>query len=95
MRIFFTAASIVILSVGCASGSGGVVQIGPDMYMLGGQGNYTDLSGSAVKARFFQEAARYCAAKNRVMQPLASTGQDAGIGTYASAEVQFRCTPKS
>jgi hypothetical protein len=38
--------------VGCAGmGSGGVVPIGPDMYMLGGLGEFTDFSSSAVKAR--------------------------------------------
>lgn len=77
--------------VGCATGTDGVVQMGPDMYMIGGQGQFTDFSGSAVKARFYQDAAKYCQAKNRVMLPLNSTGQDSGLGTYASAEVQFRC----
>ena len=79
--------------VGCATGTDGVVQMGPDMYMIGGQGKFTDFSGSAVKARFYQDAAKHCQAKNRVMLPMSSTGQDSGFGTYASAEVQFRCVP--
>ena len=78
---------------GCATGTDGVVQMGPDMYMIGGHGKFTDYSGSAVKARFYQDAAKYCQAKNRVMLPVNSTGQDSGFGTYASAEVQFRCVP--
>jgi hypothetical protein len=64
------------------------------MYMLGGQGQFTDFSGSAVKARFFQQAAAYCQSKNRVMVPMNSTSRDSGFGTYASAEVQFRCVPE-
>lgn len=83
--------ALVVLVAGCATGTDGVVQMGPDMYMIGGQGKFTDYSGSAVKARFYQDAAKYCQAKNRVMLPANSTGQDAGFGTYASAEVQFRC----
>lgn len=76
---------------GCATGTDGVVNIGPDLYMIGGQGRFTDFSSSAVKARFFEQAQQYCAQNNRVMQPINSTGQDSGIGTYASAEVQFKC----
>ena len=79
------------LVAGCATGTDGPVEIGPDMYMIGGHGKYTDFSGSAVKARFYQDASQYCRGKNRVMLPVNSTGQDSGFGTYASAEVQFRC----
>lgn len=66
-------------------------ELGPDMYMIGGLGNFTDFSASAVKARMFQQAAKYCADQGRVMSPMASTGKDSGYGTYASAEVLFRC----
>lgn len=65
--------------------------MGPDMYMVGGHGNFTDFSGSAVKARFYKDAAKFCTDKNRAMLPVNSTGQDSGYGTYASAEIQFRC----
>lgn len=78
----------------CATGTNGPVQIGPDTYMLGGHGRYIDTSGSVVKARFFEEAGSYCLKKNRVMVPVASTGQDSGFGSYASAEVQFRCVSR-
>jgi hypothetical protein len=73
------------------TGTKGVVPIGPDLYMIGGLGRFTDYSSSAVKARFFQDAAKFCASKNQVMRPVNSVGQDSGIGTYASAEVQFTC----
>lgn len=47
--------SLVMLAttalLGCATtGTDGVVPIGPDMYMVGGLGNFTDFSSSAVKA---------------------------------------------
>lgn len=82
-------------TAGCATGTDGAVQIGPDLYMIGGQGKFTDFSGSAVKARFFQEAAAFCQKKDRIMMPVNSTGQDSGMATYASAEVQFRCLEKN
>ncbi len=81
----------MLLTACATTGTNGAVSIGPDMYMIGGQGNFTDFSGSAVKARQFQEASQFCEAKNRIMMPVKSTGQDALSGAYASAEVQFRC----
>jgi hypothetical protein len=86
--------SILCIAViaGCATtGTDGAVAIGPDMYMIGGQGNFTDLSGSAVKARFFQRASKFCADRGQTMVPMNSTAQDSLAGTYASAEVQFKC----
>jgi hypothetical protein len=91
---FATTIAIVVacLSSGCATtGTDGIVSIGPDLYMTGGLGRFTDFSSSAVKARFFQDASKYCIDKGRVMQPVNSTGKDSGLGTYASAEIQFRC----
>ena len=79
---------------GCATGTDGPVPIGGDAYMIGGLGQFTDYSSSAVKARFFQQGSKFCADKGMDMQPLNSTGKDSGYGTYASAEVQFRCTAK-
>ncbi len=81
-----------LLLAGCATTStDGVVKIGQDQYMIGTQGNFSDYSGSAVKARLYQQGAEYCASKGRQITPIASTGQDAAFATYASAEIQFRC----
>jgi hypothetical protein len=80
---------------GCATtGTDGVVKIGPDMYMLGGQGKFSDFSSSWVKARLYQDGAKFCEQQGKVMVPINSTGQDSGYGTYASAEIQFRCVGK-
>lgn len=83
--------------VGCAStntGSGGVVSIGPDTYMLGGLGGFFDYSSSGVKTQMIQRAGEFCAEKGRNMVLVNSTGVDSGYAKYASAEVQFRCDPK-
>ncbi len=83
-----------LLLAGCATtGTDGVVEIGPNLYMVGGLGKFTDFSSSGVKARLYQDASKYCADKGRVASPLNSTGKDSGLGTYASAEIQFRCVP--
>lgn len=92
MKYLITVVSAVVLTA-CATGTDGVVEIGPNTYMVGGQGGMFDYSSSAVKARFYKEASKYCADKGMTMVPLNSTGQDAAMAQYASAEVQFRCVP--
>lgn len=88
--LFFS--SIALLLVGCATtGTGGPVSIGPDMYMIGGQGNFFDLAGSTTKARFYKEAGDFCTSKGKQILPINSSAKDAGNGQYATAEVQFYC----
>lgn len=85
---------ISLLTSGCyTTGTGGVVQIGPDTYMVGSLGKFTDFSGSAVKARLYKQAEEFCKSKGGVMVPINSTAKDSGMGTYASAEIQFMCLP--
>lgn len=95
----FTMVGLAILSClvmgGCATtGTDGIVEIGPNTYMLGRLGGFTDYSGSAVKARLYAEGAKFCSAKNMVMVPFGSSGQDAAVAQYASAEIQFKCVNK-
>jgi hypothetical protein len=94
LQFLTTFVGIVVCICGCATtGTNGVVQIGPDTYMIGGLGQFTDFSGSAVKARLYQQAAEFCRSKGGVMVPLNSTGQDSKPYQYASAEIQFKCVP--
>ena len=95
----FAVVGLAILSClvmgGCGTtGTGGVVEIGPNTYMLGRLGGFTDFSGSAVKARLYAEAKEFCSAKNMVMVPYSSRGQDSAPYQYASAEIQFKCENK-
>ena len=62
--------------------------------MIGGLGGGLDFSATTVKAKFYKEANEFCAGKGQEMIPLNSSGKDSGFGTYASAEVQFKCVPK-
>jgi hypothetical protein len=94
LRSLPTVVGIVVCIYGCATtGTNGVVQIGPDTYMIGGLGKFTDFSGSAVKARLYQQASEFCRSKGGVMVPLNSTAEDSKPNQYASAEIQFKCVP--
>ena len=59
--------------------------------MIGNFGRFTYFSGSAVKARLIKQAEYFCKKKGGVMVLINSTGKDSGMGTYASAEIQFLC----
>jgi hypothetical protein len=87
--------AVSALMSGCAPmGSGGVVEIGPNTYMLGRMGSFFDFSSSAVKAQLYAEGAKFCSAKNMVMTPYGSSGKDSAPYQYASAEIQFQCIKK-
>lgn len=90
MRAIFWVSMISAAAlVGC--GTTGVVPIGNGIYMSSKMGGMTDWNGGVVKAELFKEAAAYCAKLGKQPIPVSSTSQDAGMATYASAEVQFRC----
>ena len=96
-RLVITGLAIMVCLVmnGCATtGTDGVVEIGPNTYMLGRLGGPFDYSGSAVKARLYPEAKEFCSAKNMVMIPYNSTKKDSALAQYASAEIQFKCVNK-
>jgi hypothetical protein len=85
----------VMMLTGCAATkTGGPVKIGEDTYMMGGLGGAFDHSGSVVKAKYIKQAADHCAGMGRDIRLLNSTGLDATMTAYASAEVQYRCVPR-
>ena len=85
--------SVVLLS-GCGTtGTDGIVEIAPNLYMYGGLGSFFDFSSAGTKAKLYQDAAKFCTAKNLVVSPVSDSGRDSGYGTYASAEIKFRCVP--
>jgi len=86
LMVTLTAAGVT----GCGGGSG-IVQISDDTYMHSKLGGAFTVSGSAVKAELYKEASEFCVAKGKKLIPLNSTSQDSGLGTYASAEIQFKC----
>jgi len=83
------------LLAGCGTtGTDGIVEISPNLYMHGGLGSFTDFSSAGVKAKLYKDAGTFCSAKGLVVSPVSDTGRDSGAGTYASAEIKFRCIPK-
>jgi len=83
---------VTVVLCGCATtGTNGVVQVSPGLYMVGGLGTPFDHSGTALKVRYFQDASKYCAQQGQVISPVSSTAQDSRLFDYASAEVQFKC----
>lgn len=82
-------------TVGCATSSDGVVQIGPDLYMIGGPGNFTDFSGSRVKGGLYLVAGKYCSDRGKTISTLSETSRDSGFARYASAEIHFTCLAPS
>lgn len=90
MHKFITPAALisVVLIAGCATDSGGIVQIGTDTYKVGGAGRFADYSSSAIKSRLYEDAYKHCAAKNRLMVPV-------NPASDASAELQFRCLARN
>ncbi|CAN7469715.1 hypothetical protein LJR175_003137 [Variovorax sp. LjRoot175] len=79
----------VIALAGC--GTTGVQPIGNGIYMSSKLGSMLTYNGGEVKADLFREAAEFCGKQGKKVDPVSSSSQGAGIGTYASAEIQFRC----
>ena len=82
-----TVAGVIV----CATPGSGIVEIADDTYMDSKFGSMLTFSGGEVKAELYKEANQFCAAKGKKLIPLDSTANDSGIGTYASAEIQFKC----
>lgn len=85
-------AILVALAVSaCGTNSSGVVPIGPDTYMIGGEGGYWNTGGANVAATLFKEANAFCAQQGKTMSALGAQTQDMSMGNWASAGVRFRC----
>ncbi len=94
-KVYSLSISFIFLLVGCGTtGTDGIIEISPNLYMHGGLGSFTDFSSSGVKARLYKDAAQFCSAKGLVVSPVSDVGRDSGVGTYASAEIKFRCVSK-
>ncbi|MDP9996473.1 hypothetical protein J2W28_006948 [Variovorax boronicumulans] len=88
-RSVFVAIVVTLAVAGC--GATGVQPIGNGVYMTSKLGSMVTFNGGEVKAELYKEAADYCAQRGKKSIPVNSTSKDSGLGTYASAEVQFRC----
>lgn len=80
-----------IALAGCATPNTGVVPIGNGTYMTSKFGSMVTFNGGEVKAELYRDATQFCAKSGKQPVPLTSESKDSGLGTYASAEIQFRC----
>jgi hypothetical protein len=81
----------------CVAGCGGVtdvVKTGPDTYMVASHGTMGWSSGSAQKAKAFQDAENYCAKMGKQVQQVEAKESPGGFGRIASGEVEFRCVSR-
>jgi hypothetical protein len=91
LRCLTTVVGIVVHICGCTTtGTNGVVQNGPDTSMIGGLGKFTDFSGSAVKARLYQQAAEFCSSTLSAGCVLASFSTDAGQRSLQNADLPMK-----
>lgn len=91
MRLPFPALAVAALVTGCATPNTGIVPVGSGVYMASKFGSMVTFSGGEVKAELYRDAGQFCARTGKQVAPVNSTSQDSGLGTYASAEIQFRC----
>ena len=73
----------------CGTTSTGVISAGKDTYTLviTGTGLFSFHNGGAFIKQAYEEANTFCAAHQKVLQPIASTWNPAGFGHY---ELRFR-----
>lgn len=83
---------VVVVGISGCGGSTDVVPTGLDTYMVASQGTTAGSSGSAQRAKAFEEAREYCERSGKQLETISVI--DSGPGSYgqsSSAEVHFRC----
>lgn len=89
MKVFVVLAAAATVAA-CASVSD-VVPTGPDTYMVSAHGVMGYWSGGEQKAKAFERANAFCAAKGKTMQAVNVADTPSGFGRIASGDVEFRC----
>lgn len=83
-------ASAAILA-GCATSSG-VVQTGPDTFMVAGKHLAPGASGAPLLADLYREAGAFCAKQGGTVQGIGTDAKDhQPFGQLANARLDFRC----
>jgi len=91
MKLKFRKMVPVLALVGCASS--GVVQTGPNAYMLA-KSEWGFVSGAVHTARLIQDASEFCSAKGKQINITSSNSNDVQFGKTPAAEVRFQCIDK-
>jgi hypothetical protein len=83
--------SVAALMLAACAGVSDVVPAGNGTYMVAAHGTIGLSSGSAQKARAYEEASDFCQGKHLTFQPIDTTENEGDFNKSASAEVEFRC----
>lgn len=62
-----------------------------DTYVLSPIANPGDLSTNGIEAVMRKKAESFCQDQGRQMQQILNLSRENAIGTYATAEMQFKC----
>ncbi|MDA3789813.1 MAG: hypothetical protein PF503_15115 [Desulfobacula sp.] len=81
---------ILVSALIAACAHSGVVQIGPDTYMIANS-EWGFTSGGVQKAKVMREASDYCKSIGKQMLTISTSQNDVAWGKTPAAEVQFRC----
>ncbi len=79
-----------LTACGTMNSTNSIATIGPDKYMINGS-VYLSNYDSAMKAKFFQQAAQFCSERTRVMLPIDTSNMDTKLGESGAKEMQFYC----
>jgi hypothetical protein len=85
-------AILTIVSLASCVSKSAIVPIGKDTYMMSGSSRAFAAGGGTLKADLIQDAAKFCAEQNKILQMRNSTSKDMVFGQSAAhSEVIFRC----
>lgn len=89
--LVFMFAPFMLTACATSSSLDDIVSIGPDTYMVGRPGGFTTFTGAEVKTQLYKDANEFCRRQNKYLMTVSSSSRNSGVGTYANAELQFRC----
>jgi len=90
-RIIFIAS--ILIATGC--GTGKIVSVGKDTFMITGYNSAPFSSGAAVLTDLYEEAGRYCVDKNKQLSSVRTQYNNHAPGRPSRAELTFRCLSES
>jgi hypothetical protein len=86
-------AMVLGIFAGCVGTTDQVVPTGHGTFMIPSQGLMGWSSGSAEKAKAFEDAAAYCMKLGKEVETVLASESEGGFGGLATPEIEFRCVP--
>ena len=90
LRAALSGIGAIVVLAACGSSSG-IVRINDDTYIVRAQ-DYVGSSGSAVKAKLYEQANEFCASQGKKVAQTSDYAADyVPAKSFAGAELQFKC----